>query len=162
MRQRDDKHWQQADRHASLVLMAVMLVIAARRVHVGPGIFAPDLLFWAPALLALLCALEWKALAQRPRTVLSDVLLIASGALALALVITLRGPADFVFVLAIYPLLYLRLPVRLALGVGVAMLAMSVGIAAGRAASGLSLDALVAEADKKMYAEKAAKKKLCR
>jgi len=40
-------------------------------------------------------------------------------------------------------------------------LAMSVGIAAGRAASGLSLDALVAEADKKMYAEKAAKKKIC-
>ena len=132
MRQRDDKHWQQADRHASLVLMAVMLVIAARRVHVGPGIFAPDLLFWAPALLALLCAWEWKALAKRPRTVLSDALLIASGALALALVITLRGPADFVFVLAIYPLLYLRLPVRLALGVGVAMLAMSVGIVVAR------------------------------
>ena len=41
-------------------------------------------------------------------------------------------------------------------------LAMSVGIAAVHATSEISLDTLVAEADKKMYAEKAAKKKLCR
>lgn len=40
-------------------------------------------------------------------------------------------------------------------------LAMSVGVAVARTAEGLSLDALLSEADQKMYAEKLAKRKTC-
>ena len=128
MRPDDNSHWKRADRHVSLVLLAVMLTIMARRWFSGPGLLAPDYLFWTAAVLAGLSAWEWKALAHRSRGPVSDTLLIACGSLALILVVFLRGPADFVFVLATFPLLYMRLPLRLALGLGAALLAVSVAI----------------------------------
>ena len=132
MRSDDNSHWRRSDRHVSLILLAVLLTIMVRRGFSGPGLLAPDVLFWTAAALAALSAWEWKALARRPRGPVSDTMLIACGSLALILVVALRGPEDFVFVLATLPLLYLRLPLRVALGLGTALVAASVAIVLAR------------------------------